>query len=156
MEQSDEILFSFKTIVNSRYHINRNSYTFCSEYASENRRGQGRRFDPSMMQAAGRIYGSVVDAQSSQPVEYANVVVFKWRDSTVAYGIVTNDKGNFEINKMMPGRYFMKVSYIGYSTKRFDSLMVMPNKMESNFGVIKLNPKNVNMNEVVVQGRETL
>lgn len=115
--------------------------------------GQGRRFDPSMMQAAGKIYGSVVDAQTSEPIEYANVVVFKWRDSTVAYGIVTNDKGNFEINKMMPGRYFMKVSYIGYATKRFDSLFVMPNKLESNFGVVKLRPKNVNMNEVVVQGQ---
>lgn len=131
--------------------------TLTAQNMPENRQGQGqgqgRRFDPSMMQAAGRIYGSVVDAQSFQPVEYANVVVYKWRDSTVAYGIVTNDKGNFEISKMMPGRYFMKVSYIGYATKRFDSLMVMPNKMESNFGVIKLTPKNVNMNEVVVQGQ---
>ena len=114
--------------------------------------GQTRKFDPSMMQG-GKIYGSVIDAQSSEAVEYANIVVFKWRDSTVAYGTVTNDKGKFEINKMMPGRYFMKVSYIGYSTKRFDSLTVMPNKMESNFGAIKLKPKNVNMNEVVVQGQ---
>lgn len=126
--------------------------TLSAQNMPQNMRGQGRGFDPSMMQA-GRIYGSVVDSKTSEAIEYANIVVYKWRDSTVAYGSVTNDKGKFEISKMMPGRYFMKVSYIGYATKRFDSLIVMPNKPESNFGVIKLNSKNVNMNEVVVQGQ---
>lgn len=127
--------------------------TLSAQNMPENRQGQGRRFDPSMMQAAGKIYGSVTDAKSSEAIEYANIVVYKWRDSTVAYGTVTNDKGQFEINKMMPGRYFMKVSYIGYTTKRFDSLIVMPNKLEFNFGVVKLNSKNVNMNEIIVQGQ---
>jgi len=114
---------------------------------------QGRRFDPSMMQPIGKISGFVADAQTSEPIEYANIVVYKWRDSTVAYGSVTSDRGRFEINKIMPGRYFLKVSYIGYTTKRFDSLTVLPNKPEFNLGLVKLRPKNVNMNEVVVQGQ---
>ncbi|PKL82354.1 MAG: hypothetical protein CVV24_10555 [Ignavibacteriae bacterium HGW-Ignavibacteriae-3] len=114
---------------------------------------QGRNFDPSMLQPIGKISGSVVDGQTSEAIEYANIVVYKWKDSTVAYGNVTDSEGKFEITKMMPGRYFMKVSYIGYATKRFDSLIVIPTRLEPNFGVIKLNPKNVNLNEVVVQGQ---
>lgn len=129
------------------------TFSISAQNMPQNMQGQGRKFDPSMMQAAGKIYGSVADAKSLEAIEYANIVVYKWRDSTVAYGTVTNDKGKFEINKMMPGRYFMKVSYIGYATRRFDSLIVMPKKLESNFGVVKLNPKNVNMNEIVVQGQ---
>ncbi len=114
---------------------------------------QGRRFDPSMMQPVGKVTGTVLDAQTSEPIEYANVVIYKWRDSTVAYGGVTSSKGSFEISKMMPGRYFMKISYIGYNTKRFDSLTVMPNKPQFNLGSIKLRSKNVNMNEVVVHAQ---
>jgi len=127
-----------------------NSYLIYAQDRPQNM--QGRKFDPSMMQPVGKLSGTVIDAQTNQPIEYANIVVFKWRDSTVANGTVSNDKGKFEINKIMYGKYFVKVSYIGYNTKRFDSLMVLPNKTEFNFGVIKLRPKNVNMNEVVVQG----
>ena len=71
--------------------------------SAQNMQGQGRKFDPSMMQAAGKIYGSVADGKSSEAIEYANIVVFKWRDSTVAYGTVTNVKGKIEIGLMMPG-----------------------------------------------------
>ncbi len=114
---------------------------------------QQRRMDPSQFQPIGKISGTVIDAQTSEPIEYANIVVYRWKDSTVANGTVTDQKGKFELNKVMYGRYFMKISYIGYSTKKFDSLNVIPNKTEITYGVIKLNPKNVNLNEVVVQSQ---
>lgn len=114
---------------------------------------QQRRFDPSAMQPIGKISGTIVDAQTLQPIEYGNVVLYKWKDSGVAGGTVSNDKGVFQLDKVMYGRYFLKVSYIGYSTKRFDSLTVIPNKTNFSLGIIKLTPKHVNMNEVVVQGQ---
>lgn len=102
-------------------------------------------------QLSGKISGRVLDAQSNQPIEYANVVVYRWKDSTVANGTVTNAEGKFTIDRLMNGRYFMKVSYIGYATKRFDSLTVRPGNSSFDYPSIKLNPKNVNMNEVVVK-----
>jgi len=122
------------------------------ELSAQQRMQQGG-MNPSQFQPIGKISGTVVDAQSSEPIEYANIVIYKWKDSTVANGTVTDQKGKFELTKVMYGRYFMKVSYIGYSTKRFDSLTVIPNKTEITYGEIKLRPKNVNMNEVVVQSQ---
>ncbi len=129
--------------------------TIISFNAIAQERGQQgqRRFDPSMMQPIGKISGTVIDAQTNEPIEYANIVMYRWRDSTVANGIVSDTKGNFEITKVMPGRYFMKVSYIGYATKRFDSLTVTPQNSSFSFSV-KLNPKNVNMNEIVVKSEK--
>jgi len=120
---------------------------------SAQQRMQQSGMNPSQFQPIGKISGTVIDAQTSEPIEYANIVIYKWKDSTVANGTVTDQKGKFELTKVMYGRYFMKVSYIGYSTKRFDSLTVIPNKTEITYGVIKLRPKNVNMNEVVVQSQ---
>lgn len=102
-------------------------------------------------QLSGKVTGKVVDGQSNQPIEYANVVIYRWKDSTVANGTVTNAEGNFTVDKLMNGRYFMKISYIGYATKRFDSLTVRPGNSNLDYPSVKLNPKNVNMNEVVVK-----
>jgi len=115
---------------------------------------QQRKFDPSMMQPIGKVTGTIVDAQNSQPIEYANVVIYRWKDSSVVGGTVSNSKGKFLIDKIVFGRYYLKVSYIGYSTKRFDSLLVTPRKTEYNYASIKLKPKNVNMNEVVVNSQK--
>ena len=110
--------------------------------------------DPSQFQPIGIISGTVVDGSNNQPIEYANVVIYRWKDSTVANGAVTNSQGKFTIEKMMFGRYFMKVSYIGYATKRFDSLIVRPNNTNLSYASIKLTPKNVNMKEVVIKSEQ--
>lgn len=108
----------------------------------------------SQFQLAGRVSGTVVDGQSNQPIEYANIVIYRWKDSTVANGTVTNSEGKFTVDKLMNGRYFMKVSYIGYATKRFDSLTVRPENANFEYASIKLTPKNVNMNEVVIRSEK--
>jgi outer membrane cobalamin receptor len=118
--------------------------------AQNQRSNQTRTADASRFQAIGSVSGKVVDAQTNQPIEYANVVVYRWKDSTVANGTVTNSEGQFTIDKLMMGRYFMKVSYIGYATKRFDSLNIKQGSLSYVYNNIKLNPKNVNMNEVIV------
>lgn len=121
---------------------------------SQNQGNGQRRMDPSQFQPIGIISGTVVDGSNNQPIEYANVVIYRWKDSTVANGAVTNSQGKFTIEKMMFGRYFMKVSYIGYATKRFDSLIVRPNNTNLSYASIKLTPKNVNMKEVVIKSEQ--
>jgi len=113
-----------------------------------------RQFNPSRMQPIGKVTGTIVDAQNSQPIEYANVVVYRWKDSTVVGGAVSNSQGKFLIDKIGFGRYYLKVSYIGYSTKRYDSLVITPRKAEFSYKIIKLKPKNVNLNEVVVNSQK--
>jgi outer membrane receptor protein involved in Fe transport len=115
---------------------------------------QPMQFNPSQMQPIGKVTGTIVDAQNSEPIEYANVVVFRWKDSTVVGGTVSNSQGKFLIDKIGFGRYYLKVSYIGYSTKRYDSLLVTPRKTEYSYKLIKLKPKNVNLNEVVIKSQK--
>ncbi|MCX7876837.1 MAG: TonB-dependent receptor family protein [Melioribacteraceae bacterium] len=118
--------------------------------AQNQRVNQQRTLETARIQAIGNVSGKVIDAQTNQPIEYANVVLYRWKDSTVANGTVTNSEGQFNIEKLMTGRYFMKISYIGYATKRFDSIIVTQNQYSYVYNNIKLNPKNVNMNEVIV------
>lgn len=121
-----------------------------TNYGQNQRDGQ-RRMDASQFQPIGTVSGTIFDGSNNQPIEYANIVIYKWKDSTVANGTVSNAQGKFTVEKLMYGRYFMKISYIGYATKRFDSLVVRPNNTNLTFSAVRLTPKNVNMNEVVIK-----
>ena len=61
------------------------------------------------------IKGQVKNAQSNETLEFANVVL-QTRDSVFVQGTTTNEKGNFSLDKVMPGNYILVVSSLGYNT----------------------------------------
>ena len=59
------------------------------------------------------IKGKVLDGATGSPFELANVVV-QTSDSVFVSGVVTDEKGNFKIDKLRSGNYRLIVSAIGY------------------------------------------
>ncbi|MEW6196813.1 MAG: outer membrane beta-barrel family protein [Bacteroidota bacterium] len=115
---------------------------------------QQRNFDPSKFQPVGKISGKIIDSNSSEPIEYANLVLYRMRDSAMVNGTVSINNGDFMFEKLMPSRYYLKITYIGYENKLIDSLILRPNAPEVKLGTIKLEPKSVNVGEVVVKGQK--
>jgi len=70
-------------------------------------------------QGTGRIAGTVVDAESGQPLPYANVSVLG-----TAYGAATNASGVFEIDFVPIGTYVVQASYMGYAPQKVESVVV--------------------------------
>lgn len=66
------------------------------------------------------ISGKIVDKMTLNPVEYANVVLFKRSDSLMINGTITDSSGTFRINGIHAGKYFLAVSFIGYNKKNID------------------------------------
>jgi len=62
------------------------------------------------------VKGSVMDSLSSQPIEFASVVVYKFSDNSMVTGSITNKKGEFSID-IQSGKYYVKTSFVGYKTK---------------------------------------
>ena len=63
------------------------------------------------------VSGDVLDSLTLVPLEYASVRLFKAEDSTVAYGIYTDEKGKFELDNVSSGEYYLVISYTGLSPK---------------------------------------
>lgn len=57
------------------------------------------------------IKGTIKDAQSGDPISYANVLAIT-ADST--FGTVSDYDGSFELTDLKPDRYEIKISYVGY------------------------------------------
>src|SRR3990170_8617550 len=72
----------------------------------------------------GKILGSVTDAETNQPVEYANVALVDPATQKPVNGAVCDDKGKFVIQKIAPGTYTVTISFIGYETQTIENIKV--------------------------------
>ncbi len=104
----------------------------------------------------GTITGKVIDSQTNDPIEYANITIYKLKDSQLVNGAVTNSDGKFTIEKVMPGKYSAKISFMGYTNASIDSFIITPKNQNIDLGTIKLAPKSVATQEVVVTGQKDM
>lgn len=105
---------------------------------------------------AGVVKGKVIDSGTNQPIYYANITLYNPKDSTVVNGGITNESGIFNINNVRPGRFYVKVSFIGYKTHLIRTLVVTPAKPTADLGTIGLISAAVKLNEVVVKGEKDM
>lgn len=62
--------------------------------------------------ATGSISGLVLDA-AKQPLSFANVLLLNAADTSLLKAEYTTEDGTFEIPAVLPGTYFIQVSYVG-------------------------------------------
>jgi outer membrane receptor protein involved in Fe transport len=104
----------------------------------------------------GNISGKILDTQTKQPIEYGNIVLLNFRDSSLVNGTVSNNAGSFMLDNISPGRYIVKVSYIGYSPKILDSIFVSSQNLVVNLGTIELAGTYLDIGEVVVSSEKEM
>jgi outer membrane receptor protein involved in Fe transport len=102
-----------------------------------------------------KIFGTIIDAESNQPVEFANVALVDPQTSKPVDGSVADDKGKFNIVKVAEGTYNVSISFIGYETQEIKNITV-DRKGDVNLGVIKLSTSTKILKEVVVEGQKDL
>ncbi len=95
---------------------------------------QGQRSDGQRPVGEGKISGSVFDKQTGEPVEYANIVVFKMRDGSMVSGTISNIKGFFEMEKVPYGMYKVTLDFIGYDKITIDSIRLFPRNPNVDLG----------------------
>ncbi|MDD3890754.1 MAG: TonB-dependent receptor, partial [Bacteroidales bacterium] len=90
------------------------------------------------------------------PVEYASVAFYRMCDSTLVTGGITNEKGEFTIDKVPLGRYYGEVKFIGYSTTSIEPFFVNPKNLEVSLGNLSLEPASENIETVVITGQKQM
>jgi len=101
----------------------------------------------SFAQSSGQtIRGTVVDAFTGSPIIGATIVVM---ETNPIIGCSTDDKGEFLIKNIQPGRWSFTATFVGYKSQTMSNLMVISGKETTlNF---KLEEKVNTLNEVVVK-----
>jgi len=94
----------------------------------------------------GNLTGTVVDAESGQPMLGVNVMI-----EGTSLGSATDLNGNFLIRSIPVGNYSINATYIGYSKIRVEDVTIHPGQVERI--TLAIHRKNIKIQEVVVTAK---
>ena len=60
------------------------------------------------------IRGKVFYEKDRTPVQFATVALHQLPDSAMTTGVITLTDGSYILEKIKPGNYFVKVTFVGY------------------------------------------
>lgn len=95
------------------------------------------------------VSGRVIEAGTKEPVELAAVQLLSLPDSAQVAGMTTSTQGYFSLSKQKPGKYLLKVSFMGYVTKIIP-VQLTANVPAKKMGNIELATDAVMLQEAVV------
>lgn len=103
----------------------------------------------------GNISGQLLDKNSNEPILYASVALYKKRDSSLATGAMSGEKGIFEIKDVEAGRYYMVIKFVGYEKDTINNIMLRPPELNKNLGKIYLQSASKNLAGVEIVAEKT-
>jgi hypothetical protein len=105
----------------------------------------------SLTVQAQNIRGKVCFEKDKSPVQFATVGMIQLPDSAMITGVITLTDGGYFFEKVKPGNYFMKVSFVGYKTNG-KKVTVEAGNGEIAVDTIYLAETTASLNEVTVVG----
>jgi outer membrane cobalamin receptor len=86
----------------------------------------------------GIVHGFVHEKNSGKPIEFANIVIYSLRDSSIVSGGITAQDGAFNIDKVRYGRFFIEIQFIGFGKQTIPEITIRPDNKVVNLGKIEL------------------
>ena len=105
--------------------------------------------NPAAMRS-GKIRGVIIDSNTQQPMEYANIAIYNKRDSSLVTGGITNEEGLFEISGLGFGVYYAEANFIGYEKVSLPEIRIIPTNQTVDIGRLTLNASSVEVQGVEV------
>lgn len=102
----------------------------------------------------GTVEGKVIDATTNEAIPYATIVVKSKADGKVLTGAITDDSGNFKIEKIPAGALTVDIQFIGYETITKD-ITISNEARVAQLGTISLAESATTLNEVEVVAERT-
>lgn len=104
----------------------------------------------------GKITGVIVDSLTKEPVSFGTISLFEKGSVKPIDGTVTDEKGDFKLKNLKKGKYSIGISFLGYTARTIDSLVVTDRKPVVDLGKIYLTPSATLLKEAVVEGEKPL
>ncbi len=101
----------------------------------------------SAQNGLGILKGKVTDKSNNDPLPFANVIILQ-ADSQIA-GTSTDFDGKYSIQKIKPGKYTVKVNFVGYQNNLIKGVLLSAEKIT--YLNIKLDGGSVQLEEFVIK-----
>lgn len=101
--------------------------------------------------SGGAIKARVLDASTGTPIEYANLVVYSAKDSSLVSGGITDATGNALIRPLPFGQYYMTVDFIGYIKHTENNLKINQKQPFVDLGTVNLKQATEILDDVTIE-----
>lgn len=95
------------------------------------------------------VSGKLIEEENSQPVPYATIVIHDKTTKEIITGTTSDDNGSFMVSTSNP-EFYIEISFMGFKTKTIREFSIINEKVD--LGIIKLDPDNQALDEIVVTG----
>ncbi len=112
-------------------------------------------FAQSSSLSAGKIVsGIVLDSATASALPFANITLHSKSDSAFITGASTDVEGEFELNNVTEGEYYLKISFVGYNTKFIPNLKINKSSQKIDLGKITLSKVTYELDAAEVVGEK--
>ncbi|MEZ0452703.1 TonB-dependent receptor [Sphingobacterium thalpophilum] len=100
----------------------------------------------------GQIKAILIDSKTSKPISSASAALLDADDDSYIKGAQSVDQGFLLFSDIKPGKYRVRISYVGYETQTVEGIEVVASKTKD-LGRVGLVSTGELLDEVVVEGR---
>jgi len=102
----------------------------------------------------GSLQGSVSN-NKGEPVPFANAVLYSLPDSSLVTGAASDADGNFNINNLNEGKYYVTIQSIGFASHTISDITISSGNKNVNLGSTTLQISTQQLNDVVITGKRS-
>lgn len=96
----------------------------------------------------GTVTGTVLDAVLNQPLPYVNIIIKDTNNNLITGGI-TNDDGQFSVNKIPEGSNIVSIEFLGFESQN-QTIEISKSNRKLDLGTIKLSEAATSLDEVTL------
>ena len=103
----------------------------------------------SVIAQKANLTGTVKDSLTNSVISYASIGILD-NSNNVVDGMITDESGKFSFNKLVSGKYFLSIKFIGYNQKLVP--IEIQNQKSLDLGTILISPSKNVLEQVTVTG----
>ncbi len=108
---------------------------------------------PDIQQPLYQVSGKVIDNRTQDVMQYATISLLGKPDSSIITGIITNPRGEFNLNIRSAGDYTLRIDFIGYRS-HYQDISLGPQNPSVNIGTVSLEASSKEIDEVTIEARD--
>ena len=97
---------------------------------------------------SGSIVGTVINANTGEPIEYASVSLVNQSSNEIELGQLTLLDGRFNLSNFHTGEYKVSIAFMGFETWESETLNITDHNIKKDLGTISLTIKSIQSDDV--------
>jgi outer membrane receptor protein involved in Fe transport len=126
---------------------------FCNAVSAQHT-GYGNYSAANTGSGTGTLSGTIINSTTLKPVEYVYVVLNKAADSTLSAGGITDSLGNFKLEKIPYGKYYLAINLIGNKPQKISDIILTAENAVKKIDTIKLEPSSALLDAVEIKEKK--